>query len=78
MELVSEYHHPDESFSGLEPRSKHRCPGHGLVPARRVAWGGASTGRRFLRCPLNVSSCLSISLSICEVVVILKFLILFI
>ncbi|KAM3279544.1 hypothetical protein ACQJBY_046733 [Aegilops geniculata] len=54
VELVSEYHHPDESFSGLEPRSKHRCPGHGLVPARRVAWGGASTGRRFLGCPLDL------------------------
>ncbi|XBI71286.1 hypothetical protein VPH35_065548 [Triticum aestivum] len=54
VEFVSEYHHPDESFSGLESRSKHRCPGHGLVPARRVAWGGASTGWRFLGCPLDL------------------------
>ncbi|XBH97934.1 hypothetical protein VPH35_127531 [Triticum aestivum] len=54
LEFVSEYHHPDESFCGLESRSKHRCPGHGLVPARRVAWGGASTGRRFLGCPLDL------------------------
>ncbi|KAE8810144.1 hypothetical protein D1007_13208 [Hordeum vulgare] len=56
VELVSEYHLPDGSFSGLEPRSKHRCPGYGLVPARRVAWGGASTGRLFLGCPLDMSA----------------------
>nr|XP_040257715.1 uncharacterized protein LOC120975008 [Aegilops tauschii subsp. strangulata] len=54
VEFVSGYHHPDESFCGLESRSKHRCPGHGLVPAHRVAWGGASTGQSFLGCPLDL------------------------
>ena len=57
MEHVSEFYLPDESYCGLELLSKHRCPGHGLVPARRVAWGGANTGRRFLGCPLDVRSC---------------------
>ena len=53
----SEFYLPDESYSSLEFLSKHRCPGHGLVPARRVSWGGASSDPRFLGCPLDVSSC---------------------
>ena len=57
MQHSSEFYLPDESYSGLEFLSKHRCPGHGLVPARRVSWGGASSGCRFLGCPLDVSFC---------------------
>ena len=57
MQLVSEFYLPDDTYCGLEYRSKHRWPGHGLVPARRVSWGGASTGRRFLGCPLDVRDC---------------------
>uniref|UniRef100_A0A8I6X590 Uncharacterized protein n=1 Tax=Hordeum vulgare subsp. vulgare TaxID=112509 RepID=A0A8I6X590_HORVV len=50
----SEFYLPWESYSGLEFLSKNQCPGHGLVPARRVSWGGASSGRRFLGCPLDL------------------------
>lgn len=57
VEHVSEFYLPDESYCGLEHSSKHRCPGHDRVPARRVAWGGANTCRRFLGCPLDVRSC---------------------
>ena len=32
-------------------------PSHGLVPTRRVSWGGASSGCRFLGCPLDVNFC---------------------
>lgn len=54
VQFSSEFYMPDLSYCTLEKLSKHRCPGHGLVPARRVAWGGARTGRRFLGCPLDV------------------------
>ncbi|KAE8788431.1 hypothetical protein D1007_37558 [Hordeum vulgare] len=54
VEHVSEFYFPDESYCGLEHSSKHRCPGHDRVPARRVAWGGANTGRRFFGCPLDL------------------------
>jgi hypothetical protein len=54
VQFQSEFFIPNPSFYGLEERSNHRCPGHGLIPARRVSWGGASTGRRFLGCPLDV------------------------
>ena len=57
MQLVSEFYIPVDTYCGLEYHSKHRCPGHGLVPARRVSWGGESTGRRFLGCPLDVRDC---------------------
>ena len=57
MELVSKFYLPDDTYCGLECRSKHRCPGHGLVPACRVSWGGASTDLRFLGCPLDVRDC---------------------
>ncbi|XBI85387.1 hypothetical protein VPH35_093537 [Triticum aestivum] len=50
----SEFYLADSTYCGLEPRSKHRCPRHQLIPACRVAWGGASTGRRFLGCPLDL------------------------
>lgn len=39
---------PHPSFCGLEKRSKQRCPRHGLVPARHVTWGAASTLLGFL------------------------------
>ena len=55
VQFQSEFYIPDLTFCGLEVRSMQRCPGHGLIPARRVAWGGASSGRRFLVCPLDVS-----------------------
>ena len=54
VEHASEFYLPDDTYTGLEYRSKHRCTGHGLVPARQVAWGGGSTGRQFLGCPLDV------------------------
>ncbi|KAI4999255.1 hypothetical protein ZWY2020_003844, partial [Hordeum vulgare] len=53
VQFSSEFYMSDPSYCGLEKLSKHRCPGHELVPAHRVAWGGASTGRRFLGCPLD-------------------------
>ena len=54
VQFQSEYFVPNPTFYDLKERSKHRCPGQGLVPARRVAWGGASTGRRFLGFQLDV------------------------
>ncbi|XBI17300.1 hypothetical protein VPH35_059385 [Triticum aestivum] len=54
VEHASEFYLSDDTYTGLEYRSKHRFAGHGLVPARRVAWGEGSTGRRFLGCPLDL------------------------
>ncbi|KAM3333171.1 hypothetical protein ACQJBY_028345 [Aegilops geniculata] len=54
VQFQSEFYIHDLTFCGLEVRSSRRCPGHGLIPARRVAWGGASSGRRFLGCPLDL------------------------
>ena len=54
VEHAFEFYLLDDTYTGLEYRSKHRCAEHGLVPARRVAWGGGSTGRRCLGCPLDV------------------------
>ncbi|KAE8816969.1 hypothetical protein D1007_05521 [Hordeum vulgare] len=47
VEHVSEFYLPDESYCGLEHLPKHRYPGHDLVPAWRVVWGGANTCRSF-------------------------------
>ena len=58
VQFESEFYIPDLTFDGPEMRTTRRCPGHGLIPARRVAWGGASTGRRFLGFPLDVISLL--------------------
>ncbi|KAE8794894.1 hypothetical protein D1007_30079 [Hordeum vulgare] len=54
VQFESESYIPDLTFCGLDVRSTRRCPGHGLIPARRIAWGGASSGRSFLGCPLDV------------------------
>ncbi|XBH98039.1 hypothetical protein VPH35_127611 [Triticum aestivum] len=54
VENAFEFYLPDDTYTGLEYRSKHRSTGHGLVPAHRVAWGGGSTGRQFLGCPLDL------------------------
>ncbi|KAE8785221.1 hypothetical protein D1007_41147 [Hordeum vulgare] len=54
VQFESEFFIPNPSFYGLEERSNHRCPGHGLIPTRRVSWGGASMGRRFLGFPLDL------------------------
>ncbi|KAE8777066.1 hypothetical protein D1007_50171 [Hordeum vulgare] len=42
VQFQSEFFIPNPSFYGLEERSNHCCPGHGIIPARRVSWGGAS------------------------------------
>ncbi|XBJ23404.1 hypothetical protein VPH35_001568 [Triticum aestivum] len=54
VEHASEFYLLDDTYTGLEYNSKHRCAGHGLFPARRVAWGGGSTDRWFLGCPLDL------------------------
>ncbi|KAF7094919.1 hypothetical protein CFC21_097189 [Triticum aestivum] len=54
VEHASEFYLPEDTCTGLEYCSKHHCTGHGLVPARQVAWGGGSTGRQFLGCPLDL------------------------
>ncbi|KAE8793361.1 hypothetical protein D1007_32016 [Hordeum vulgare] len=52
VQFESEFYIPNLIFCSLEVRSMRRCPGHELIPARRVASGGASSGRRFLGCLL--------------------------
>jgi hypothetical protein len=52
VDLPKEIHDPD--FFGLEVDSKVTCY-HGKVPARKVAFDMAATGRRFLGCNREVS-----------------------
>nr|AER41627.1 GRF+domain+protein [Oryza glumipatula] len=42
----------ETEWHGEEKGTRLRCK-HGLCPARRVAWEGEDTGRRFLGCPLE-------------------------
>ncbi|XP_044958275.1 uncharacterized protein LOC123409435 [Hordeum vulgare subsp. vulgare] len=42
----------DPEFFGVVSSSAHKCH-HNMHPARKVAFVYASTGRRFLGCPLN-------------------------
>ena len=58
VQFESEFYIPDLTFDGPEMRMTRHCLGHRLIPAQRVAWGGESTGRRFLGCPLDVISLL--------------------
>ncbi|KAE8779898.1 hypothetical protein D1007_47008 [Hordeum vulgare] len=52
--VQSEFYIPNLTFCGLEVWSTRQCPGHGLIPARHITSGGASSGRRFLGCPLDL------------------------
>ncbi|KAE8806013.1 hypothetical protein D1007_17796 [Hordeum vulgare] len=54
VQFSSEFYMSDPSYCILEKLSKHRCPGHRLVPTRRVTLGGERTGRQFLGCPLDL------------------------
>lgn len=45
----------DSEYCGEELGTRLTCR-HGLTPKRRTAWEGPDTGRRFLGCPLEVSS----------------------
>ncbi|XBH84056.1 hypothetical protein VPH35_072333 [Triticum aestivum] len=53
VQFQSEFYIPDLTFCGLDSVVA-AVPWPGAYSCSRVAWGGASSGRRFLGCPLDL------------------------